>query len=142
MECLGCMLANKQLSVHVIYEDEYVSCILDHDPFNEGHALILPKSHMEDIDDLDIDTSTAVIRASSTIAKVIKKLYHPDGITICQNGGIFSELSHFHLHVIPRYKNQSLEVFYSDQPLQNQHVKDKLLETCNNMKELIKIMRY
>lgn len=141
MECLGCKLANKQVSVNVIYEDEYVCCILDHDPFNEGHVLILPKSHMEDIDELDIDTSTAVIQASSTIAKVIKKLYHPDGITICQNGGIFSELSHFHMHVVPRYKNQHFANFYSDLPLQNQDVKNKLKETCSNMKEMIKILR-
>lgn len=43
MECLGCRLANKMEQVFIVYENEYVSCILDHIPFNEGHILILPK---------------------------------------------------------------------------------------------------
>lgn len=38
------------------------------------------------------------------------ELIYPNGITICQNGGFFNELTHYHMHVVPRYKNQS---FYS-----------------------------
>lgn len=44
MDCLGCSLANKNDQVHVVFEDDYVCCFLDHDPYNEGHVLILPKS--------------------------------------------------------------------------------------------------
>jgi len=44
--CLGCELANKKLPVYVVYEDEYVTCILDHAPFNDGHTLILPKRNI------------------------------------------------------------------------------------------------
>src|SRR5690606_32351234 len=113
-ECLGCNLANKNAQVNVVYENDFVCCILDHDPFNEGHVMILPKEHVEDMDELDADTANAIIQASRLISRAIKALYKPDGITICQNGGIFSELNHFHMHVVPRYRDQSFAAFYLD----------------------------
>lgn len=46
MDCLGCRIVKKlELNVHTIYENEHVVCVLDIDPFNEGHTLILPKIH-------------------------------------------------------------------------------------------------
>lgn len=56
-ECLGCSLANKKLRVNIVYEDDFVTCILDHDPFNEGHTLILPKKHFRYVDDFDAETA-------------------------------------------------------------------------------------
>jgi len=44
MECLGCRIANgTENGVNIVYEDERITCVLDIDPFNEGHTLILPK---------------------------------------------------------------------------------------------------
>ncbi|KKI92826.1 HIT family hydrolase [Bacillus sp. SA1-12] len=129
IKCLGCSLANKMESVHVIYENDLVCCILDHDPFNEGHVLILPKQHAEDLDDLNEETANMVIQTARFISKALKSLYKPDGITICQNGGIFSELTHFHMHVVPRYNHQSFADFYLEMPLNNEKSKKKLLET-------------
>lgn len=45
MDCLGCRIANGiEPDLNIIYENEYVTCVLDIAPFNEGHTLILPKS--------------------------------------------------------------------------------------------------
>lgn len=138
LNCLGCSLANKFAPVNVVYENNFVCCILDHDPFNEGHVIILPKKHFEDVDQLDANTANYIIQASRLISKVIKVLYKPDGITICQNGGIFSELSHFHMHVVPRYRHQSFADFYLEVPLSNESAKKKLLETRNEIVDVIK----
>lgn len=51
------------------------------------------------------------MKAAKIITKVIKELYKPDGITICQNDGKFDTLTHFHMHVVPRYQEQSLADF-------------------------------
>jgi diadenosine tetraphosphate (Ap4A) HIT family hydrolase len=97
----------------MVYEDDYVTCFLDHDPFNEGHTLILPKQHFHDVDELDDKTATAIMKASILISKALKHLYQPDGVTINQNGGVFNELTHYHMHVVPRYKGQWFGDFYS-----------------------------
>jgi len=133
MNCLGCSLANKIAPVHVVYENNFVCCILDHAPFNDGHVMIIPKEHFEDIDELDDDTANAVIQASRVISKAIKELYKPDGITICQNGGIFSELTHFHMHIVPRYKHQSFADFYLDKPLYNEIAKTNIVKTRDDL---------
>lgn len=137
-DCLGCALANKEAFVHVVYENDYVCCFLDHDPFNEGHTLILPKKHFGYVDEFDSVTANAVMKASQLVSKAIKKIYNPDGITICQNGGKIDELSHYHMHVVPRYENQSFASFYTVEPWSNDEVKNKLPSTRD---ELAKIIR-
>ena len=136
-ECLGCELANKELPVQVVYEDEFVCCILDHDPFNEGHTLILPKTHFRYVDEFDSETATAVMKASQLLSKALKNIFKPDGITVCQNGGTIDELSHYHMHVVPRYENQSFASFYTEEPWDNEDLKEKLPKTRNELARAI-----
>lgn len=133
-ECLGCRLSNQLEPVNVVYENDYVCCFLDIEPFNEGHTLILPKKHYLDVEELDIETANAIMIASMTISKALKKLFNPDGITICQNGGKFNDLTHYHMHVIPRFEG---EPFYYEEQKDNIKEKAKFLETKTNLKNLI-----
>lgn len=137
MECTGCALANKDLSVHVVYEDEFVCCILDHDPFNEGHTLILPKQHFRYVDEFDSETAIAVMKASQLLSKALKNIFNPNGITVCQNGGTIDELSHYHMHIVPRYENQSFASFYTEEPWDNEDLKEKLPRTRNELAKVI-----
>lgn len=40
---LGCKLVNHQLPTYIMYENEYITYILNHAPLNTRHTLILPK---------------------------------------------------------------------------------------------------
>ncbi|WP_308635380.1 HIT family protein [Paenibacillus silvisoli] len=104
MACLGCQLANGLVDSKIIYEDEYVACLLDIAPLNDGHTLIVPKRHLRELDELDEETMRAVMNASATVSRALKRTYGPDGISVMQNGGVFNDLDHFHLHVFPRYR--------------------------------------
>ncbi|MFP3392090.1 HIT family protein [Brevibacillus sp. SIMBA_040] len=101
--CLGCRLAHAAQPVHIVYENEWVTCLLDIEPFNEGHTLILPKHHYEEWTEVDPLMMEQITKAASLLSEALKNVYKPAGITICQNGGIFNELAHFHMHVIPRF---------------------------------------
>jgi histidine triad (HIT) family protein len=125
-ECLGCKLANKRIETHVVYENELVACFLDHAPLNEGHILILPKQHCLDVDDLDEITAFEIMKASAMLAKVLKSQFHPDGITIIQNGGAFNDLSHYHMHIFPRYESDG---FAWVEPADTTNAKGRLSET-------------
>ncbi|WP_434627208.1 HIT family protein [Chromobacterium sp. CV08] len=116
MACLGCRLANGGEAVHMVYEDEHVACFLDHEPFEEGHTLIVPKRHVVELEELDEEQTAAVMAAARLVSLAIKRLYRPDGITVCQNGGVFNELAHFHLHVVPRRADRPFAEFYSEAP--------------------------
>lgn len=91
---------------------------------------------IKDVDELDEDTAKSIMAAFIILSKAIKEIYHPDGINVCQNGGIFNELTHYHMHVVPRYKEQSLASFYSEYG-GNIEKADKLKETQAKMLESI-----
>jgi histidine triad (HIT) family protein len=102
--CLGCQLANGQVQAHVVYENEWLTCLLDIAPLNEGHVLLLPKHHVSELEELEEETSAAMLKAVMKMSRVIKTLYQPDGVTILQNGGTFNDLGHLHVHIFPRYE--------------------------------------
>ncbi|WP_336772734.1 HIT family protein [Paenibacillus sp. MMO-58] len=105
MNCLGCRIARgMEPDLNIVYENEYLTCVLDIAPFNEGHLLILPKQHYLDVEELDSETAKAIMAASQKLSIALKQVFRPDGISICQNGGIFNDLTHYHMHLIPRYK--------------------------------------
>ncbi|PGO23598.1 HIT family protein [Bacillus cereus] len=135
MGCLGCKLANEEEKIYKVYENDYVTCFLDHVPFYPGNTLIVPKQHVLEVDELDDVVAKAIMDASKLIAKAIKSLYKLDGVTICQNGGIFNELTHYHMHVVPRYKERSFAEFYAVQPGEQQN--HNFEETKNLLKDAI-----
>ena len=49
------------------------------------------------------ETLLRITKVSTEITKVIKKAFNPDGYTIMQNGGLFTDFGHYHMHVFPRY---------------------------------------
>lgn len=139
-DCLGCSLARKELPVHVVYENTSVTCLLDHDPFNEGHVLILPKRHYRFIDEFDAETAQAVMKAAQLLSRAIKSAFHPDGISICQNGGSFDDLTHFHMHIVPRQEAQDFSSFYTDEVWDNEAIKARLPETRERLAKLVEEM--
>jgi len=103
MSCLGCELANGMTDSYIVFENERITCILDIDPLNDGHTLILPKQHFKELDEIDEPTLLAIMQASVYVSKALNRIYKPSGISIMQNGGSFNDLDHYHMHVFPRY---------------------------------------
>ena len=104
MHCQFCNLANGHKVSNIVYQTKNIACFLDIDPINDGHVLIVPKSHVVDTEELDSDTRLEVMDTVVLISQSLKKLYQADGISIMQNGGVFNDVGHYHMHVFPRYK--------------------------------------
>lgn len=103
--CIFCKIISRNAEAYIIYEDEYVCCFLDKYPINKGHILVVPKKHYREFKDVDKDSLSKVILASQQIAIALENLLNTDGITIMQNNGIFKDVDHYHIHIIPRYLN-------------------------------------
>ncbi|NOU75716.1 HIT domain-containing protein [Paenibacillus sp. LMG 31458] len=132
--CLGCQLANKEIETNTIYENDLITCILDIAPLNEGHILILPKLHYHDVDDLDEITANEIMKTSRLLARLLKSHFQPDGVTILQNNGKFNDLTHYHMHIFPRYDSDG---FAWVEPLDSTNAKGRLKETTAKLVELI-----
>lgn len=83
-------------------------------PNNQGHVLVIPNEHFENIYDLPMDVASKIHLLSREIALAVKSEYHCDGILIRQHNEPAGDQNiwHYHLHVIPRYENDN---FYSTQ---------------------------
>lgn len=104
-DCLFCKIASKEISAAVVYEDESAIAFLDVNPFVLGHALVISKSHAENILDLPDGEIGDVFLAVKRVTGMLERALKPEGFTIGINHGRISGQSvpHLHIHVIPRY---------------------------------------
>jgi histidine triad (HIT) family protein len=111
--CIFCRIAEKQVSASLVYEDEKVVAFLDIKPLNEGHTLVIPKSHYENIFDIPRELIAYLHGVTKQIAFAVKKATNADGISIIQQNGKAAgqDIFHLHVHVIPRYEGQKLPSF-------------------------------
>lgn len=110
--CIFCKLASGEFSSATIYEDDLFRVILDISPAFKGHALLLPKRHMENIFELDGEESELALSVIKEVSLAIKKTLRCDGINVLQNNGTAAGQSvfHLHFHMIPRYENDQFVI--------------------------------
>ncbi|OIK09780.1 HIT family protein [Bacillus sp. MUM 13] len=101
--CIFCEIISKREEAYIVYENDYVCCFLDKFPINKGHVLIVPKTHYQEFSEVDSISLSEVILSAQKIAQSLEKLFNTDGITIMQNNGIFKDVEHYHMHIIPRF---------------------------------------
>lgn len=111
MECVFC--DKNKIETDFVYEDDVVMAFMDKEPINEGHILLVPKGHYFDMDEVPDEVLTHLMHVLKKIVSAIKILYKPNGYSIMQNGGVFNDVGHFHLHIFPRYIDDGFEWTYS-----------------------------
>lgn len=110
--CIFCKIANGIIPSATLYEDEDFRVILDLGPGSKGHALILPKKHAANLFELPDETAAKVLVVAKKVAARLKEGLHADGINLVQNNGTAAgqTVFHFHMHLIPRYENDTVNV--------------------------------
>lgn len=105
--CIFCKLANGVFPTNSIYEDEKFNVILDVGPATKGHALILPKEHYKNIYEMPEDLVSDAFKLARNMAVKMADKLDADGFNIVQNNNEVAgqTVFHFHVHLIPRYKN-------------------------------------
>ena len=109
-DCIFCKLANGEIPTATLYEDNDFRVILDLGPASKGHALILPKEHYDNLYELDDETASKVLVLAKKMITRMTKALGCDGYNLVQNNGEAAgqTVHHFHLHLIPRYKDDQV----------------------------------
>ena len=103
-DCIFCKIANGEIPSKTIYEDDIVRVFLDINPMATGHTLIVPKKHFTDLDDIDLETITHIMKVAKDIKKKLEEKLGAKGIKLVQNNGVLQDVKHYHLHLIPDCK--------------------------------------
>ena len=117
--CPFCLLAAGTLNEHVwsresdiIYRDEHVMALIAAGqwPNNQGHVLVVPTEHFENLYDLPDDLGARIHALSRRVALAMKSAYNCHGVSTRQHNEPAGnqDVWHYHLHVFPRYEGDDL----------------------------------
>ncbi len=112
--CDFCNIATHKKKAHIVYETEKTITVLDIEPVNEGHVLIIPKIHVDSIVDLADEYVLEIAEVSRKLIRTFCEVYHASGYGIMQNGGSNCALGHFHFHVFPRFPDDGYDWIYPE----------------------------
>ena len=115
--CVFCEIIKGNIPSKKIYEDDKVLAILDISQATKLHTLVMPKEHYENIFDIDSDTLAHLIKVVKGIANHYEEM-NPEilGINLLNNNNEAAGQSvmHYHMHILPRYKNDNLKIEFTD----------------------------
>ena len=127
--CIFCKIANGEIPSATLYEDEDFRVILDLGPASKGHALILPKTHAANIYEISDEMAAKAMVLAKKMASKLTEVLNCYGFNIVQNNGEAAgqTVFHFHMHLIPRYKNDGVGIQWKPGTLTDE-VKAEILE--------------
>ena len=111
-DCIFCKIAAGEIPSTALYEDDKVKVIFDAGPATLGHALVLPKTHAANVFEIDDETLAHAHIVTKKVATALKEATGCKGINILQNNGEVAgqTVFHFHMHIIPRRKGDTVNV--------------------------------
>ena len=103
-DCIFCAIVRGDAPAERVYGDERVIAFMDIQPVGDGHLLVVPKLHFENLLEADEASLHAVISVSRRLAHALKRALSPGGIGVYQlNGAAAGQtVFHYHMHLIPR----------------------------------------
>ncbi len=136
--CPFCQIINREKEAYIVYEDEKCMAFLDAYPATEGHTLVIPKEHYENIYEISEDCLAHLIRICKRLALDYKRIFQTIGLNIIQSNGIAAKqtIFHFHIHLVPRYEQDGLSLFRHHFPRSENNLLQTYHKIINFPKEI------
>lgn len=111
--CIFCKIISGEFPSYKIYEDEKTMAFLDIKPVHPGHALVVPKKHYENMENIPEEELTAVILSVKKVGRLLKEKLGVEGYNLTENNDPVAgqEIKHLHFHLIPRYEGDGLKLW-------------------------------
>ena len=108
--CSFCDIVSGKAPASITYEDDNTLAFMDLNPTNNGHTLVIPRKHWENIYEIPEYALADIFSVVRRVGMVIKKTVDTKGISILQlNGRAAGQtIMHFHVHIIPRFQGDPL----------------------------------
>ena len=126
-DCIICKLLSGELEVSMVFQEDCCSALMDIQPVNPGHVLVVPNRHAPDLASLREEEGAQIFRVAHRLATVLRS-----GVVRCEGVNFFladgeaagQEVFHVHLHVFPRYVGDGFRLVlpstYSQKPERNE----------------------
>lgn len=117
--CIFCKIGSGDIPSYKLYEDEDFKVFLDLSPTSYGHALIISKEHYKNLFELDDTIASKALVLAKKVGAAMMNTLHCDGLNVLQNNGEAAgqTMFHFHIHLIPRYKEDDTKIIFAENSL-------------------------
>lgn len=117
-ECIFCKIVAGDIPSEKIHEDDRTVAFMDVNPGTRGHALVIPKEHTKDLLEIAPDELAAVAQSAQVVARRVTERLEADGINLlnCCGAEAWQTVFHFHMHVLPRYVDDPLQLPWIPEP--------------------------
>lgn len=130
-QCIFCAIIAKRVQARIVYEDEQVMGVLDINPANPGHVLLMPKEHYSVSPQMPDELFSHMGMIAKGLSKAMLRALGAQGTTILAANGVAAgqRASHFMMHVIPRREGDNVGIMPQQGQLSEEHLRqfqDKL----------------
>ena len=108
--CVFCRIIAQELPVSLIYEDELTIAFMTLEQPTDYKVIVVTKEHIATVFDLTDTTAAAIMLTTVRVARAVRQASNCDGLNLYQANGEAArqDVFHFHMHIIPRYKGDSI----------------------------------
>lgn len=112
MDCIFCGIVKDSISAQVVWEGEHALAFLDTRPVFPGHTLLVPRTHVETLPELDDDLMVPLFSAARLLAAAMPAALGAHGSFVAINNKVSQSVPHLHVHVVPRKFKDGLRGFF------------------------------
>jgi len=135
-----CQIANGKLNSVTVYEDLKCRAILDINPANPGHILLMPKEHHVVWQLLPDELASHLALVSRDISRVMLAVLGVKGINIYMANGedAGQKAPHFIMHIIPRKKDDGINFAWQPKKISEEDMKTIALKLADGLKKFVR----
>ena len=117
-DCIFCKILAGELPGQIVEEDERTIAFMDINPATRGHLLVIPRAHSRNLLEIAPEDLAATIAIAQRMAQRVNQRLEPAGINLINSCGsaAWQTVFHFHVHVIPRYSDDPLQLPWKPAP--------------------------
>ena len=125
-QCIFCQIVQGKVQSRKIYEDEKALAILDINPANPGHTLLMTKEHYSIMPQLPDDEIAHIFMVAKSLSNSMLKSIDAQGTNIIVMNGIAAgqRAQHFMVHVIPRKDKDGVEFMLPQKTMSQEEIED------------------
>ncbi len=111
--CVFCKIIRGDIPSLKVYEDEHTLVFMDIAKDVDGHMVAIPKKHVKNILDCDMETLTQLMDTVKKVSSHCVNNCGYDGVNLlnASDESAGQTVAHFHVHIIPRKKNDNIDAW-------------------------------
>jgi len=113
--CVFCRIVREEIRAEVVHTSPRAIAFLDVRPLADGHVVVIPRTHVERVADLEAVDAEGLFLAVAALAGPVQRAVGGEGTTIAINDGEVTgqAIPHVHVHIVPRRRGDGAGSIHS-----------------------------